>query len=44
MPLSLGKWAVKPEDLDPKLAALYKFDPPEAKKLLSAAGVANLPL
>jgi peptide/nickel transport system substrate-binding protein len=42
LPLSLGKWSVKPEDLDPKLAALYKYDPAQAKQLLSAAGVSNL--
>ena len=44
LPLAIGKWAVKPDELDPTLAQVYKYDPAEAKKLLAAAGATNLNL
>lgn len=42
LPASLGKWAVKGEDLDPAVAQWYKYDPGAAKRLLAEAGAANL--
>jgi peptide/nickel transport system substrate-binding protein len=42
MPLSYGKWVLKPEDLDANLAQVYKYDPAQAKSLLTAAGATNL--
>jgi peptide/nickel transport system substrate-binding protein len=42
LPLALGKWGVKPSDLDTTAASVYKYDLTEAKKQLSAAGATNL--
>jgi peptide/nickel transport system substrate-binding protein len=42
LPLSLGKWAVKPQELDATLGQVYKYDPVMAKRLLAEAGAANL--
>jgi peptide/nickel transport system substrate-binding protein len=42
LPLALGKWGVKPSDLDPTLGQVYKYDPAAAKKLLAEAGATNL--
>jgi peptide/nickel transport system substrate-binding protein len=44
LPLSLGRWVVKPVDLDPALGQVYKYDPTMAKQLLAAAGASNLTL
>jgi peptide/nickel transport system substrate-binding protein len=44
VPLSYGKWALKPQDLDPNLAQNYKYDVAAAKKLLGEAGATNLSL
>jgi peptide/nickel transport system substrate-binding protein len=42
VPLSYGKWALKPQDLEPNLAQYYKYDVAAAKKLLGEAGATNL--
>jgi len=42
LPAALGKWGLKPSDLDQSLAQVYKYDLAGAKKLLDAAGVSNL--
>lgn len=42
LPAALGKWGLKPGDLDPTLAQVYKYDPAAAKKMLADAGATNL--
>jgi len=42
VPLTLGKWSVAVEELDPSTAQYFKYNLPEAKKLLDAAGATNL--
>ena len=44
LPLTLGKWALKVDDLDASTQQYYKYDPAGAKKLLDAAGASNLDL
>jgi peptide/nickel transport system substrate-binding protein len=44
VPSYMGKWALKVQDLDPKIQQYYKYNPSEAKKLLEAAGATNLQL
>lgn len=44
VPLTLGKWSISPDDLDPSTAQYFKYNPAEAKKLLDAAGASNLAL
>lgn len=44
LPLALGKWALRPEDLDSTLGQVYKYDPAAAKRLLQEAGASNLSL
>ncbi len=39
VPLVMGKWALRSADLDSQAQQNYKFDLPQAKKLLSDAGV-----
>ncbi|HTE87178.1 MAG TPA: ABC transporter substrate-binding protein [Dehalococcoidia bacterium] len=40
--LSMGKWALKLDQLDPSVQEYYKFNLPEAKRLVQEAGGANL--
>jgi peptide/nickel transport system substrate-binding protein len=42
LPLALGKWGLKPNDLDSRTASVYQYDVAAAKQMLSAAGAANL--
>jgi peptide/nickel transport system substrate-binding protein len=42
VPSNLGKWALKPNQLDASVAQYYKYNPSEAKRLLQEAGAANL--
>jgi len=42
VPTYLGKWALKVGDLEPSVQQFYKYNPGDAKKLLSAAGADNL--
>jgi peptide/nickel transport system substrate-binding protein len=42
LPLALGRWGLKPGDLDAATGSVYKYDPTAAKQMLSAAGAANL--
>lgn len=44
VPPTLGKWALSASDLDANTAQYFKYNPPEAKKLLEAAGASNLAL
>ena len=44
VPAYMGKWAQRLPDLDPAIGQFYKYNPTEAKKLLEAAGAANLQL
>jgi len=44
VPRTLGKWAADISDLDPSTAHFYKYNPPEAKQLLDAAGQSHLEL
>jgi peptide/nickel transport system substrate-binding protein len=44
IPAYMGKWSLKVGDLDQTLAQYYKYNPAESKKLLEAAGAANLQL
>jgi peptide/nickel transport system substrate-binding protein len=41
VPPSMGKWALKPNQLDSATAQYYRFNLAEAKKLLDAAGATN---
>lgn len=43
VPPKFGKWALQLKDLDPTIAAYYKYDPATAKKLLNDAGVGASP-
>jgi peptide/nickel transport system substrate-binding protein len=42
LPGYVGKWAMKVKDLEPSIGQYYKYDPSNAKKLLAAAGMADL--
>jgi peptide/nickel transport system substrate-binding protein len=42
LPAALGKWGLKPSDLDQSLGQVYKYDPAQAKSMLAAAGAGNL--
>ena len=42
LPLDLGRWALKVEDLDADSRQYYSFNPGEAKQLLAAAGASDL--
>jgi len=42
LPAALGKWGLKPNDLDQSLRQVYNYDVAGAKKLLSEAGAGNL--
>jgi peptide/nickel transport system substrate-binding protein len=42
LPAALGKWGLKPSDLDQSLAQVYNYDLAGAKKLLAEAGASNL--
>jgi len=42
VPSYMGKWSVKVSDLDSTTQQYYKYNPSEAKKLLEAAGAANM--
>lgn len=42
VPAYLGKWALDEGELPAEVAQFYTYNPAEAKKLLSAAGVSNL--
>jgi peptide/nickel transport system substrate-binding protein len=42
LPLALGKWGLKPNDLDATTASVYDYDLRAAKQLLAAAGATNL--
>jgi peptide/nickel transport system substrate-binding protein len=42
LPAALGKWGLRPNDLDQNLSQVYKYDLGAAKKLLSDAGASNL--
>jgi peptide/nickel transport system substrate-binding protein len=42
IPSYMGKWALRVQDLDPKIRQYYTYNPGEAKKLLEAAGATNL--
>jgi peptide/nickel transport system substrate-binding protein len=44
IPSSMGKWAAQLGDLDAAVQQSYKFNPSNTKKLLDAAGAANLQL
>jgi len=44
VPPNLGKWSLRPDQLDVATAPFYKFNSAEAKKLLDAAGLSNLAL
>jgi peptide/nickel transport system substrate-binding protein len=44
VPAYQGKWSLPVDQLDPAVAQYYKYNPAEAKKLLDAAGAANLQL
>jgi peptide/nickel transport system substrate-binding protein len=44
VPGYMGKWSMRIQDLDPRVQALYKYNPTDAKKLLEAAGATNLQL
>jgi peptide/nickel transport system substrate-binding protein len=39
---NFGKWALQVSDLPPATAQNYHYDPTEAKKLIAAAGAANM--
>lgn len=44
VPSTLGKWALRVDQLDPSIGQYYKYNPAKAKSLLQAAGVTNLNL
>ncbi len=44
VPAYMGKWAMKVKDLPADVQQWYKYDPAEAKKLLSAAGFGDTPI
>ena len=44
VPVYMGKWSLQVKDLDPSIAQYYQYNPAEAKKLLEAAGVTDVPL
>ncbi len=44
IPAYMGRWATVIDQLDPQIQQWYKFNPSESKKLLEAAGQANLTL
>ena len=41
LPVGFGKWALQEGDLSPQTAPFYKYNPAQAKQLLSAAGHAG---
>jgi peptide/nickel transport system substrate-binding protein len=41
VPLGLGKWAMRQDQLPADTAQFYKYDPAESKKLLQASGMAD---
>jgi peptide/nickel transport system substrate-binding protein len=42
LPAALGKWGLRPADLDKSLADVYSYSPAAGKKLLADAGASNL--
>jgi peptide/nickel transport system substrate-binding protein len=42
VPSYMGKWALRVQDLDPKVRQFYTYNPAEAKRLLQAAGATDL--
>jgi peptide/nickel transport system substrate-binding protein len=44
VPGYMGKWAVSQQDVDPSTQQYFKYNPTQAKQMLSAAGQSNLEL
>src|SRR5579884_933193 len=42
VPINMGRWALKPDEIDPSDKPYYTFNLADAKKMLDAAGGANM--